>query len=103
MKHRAAIPALCQYMQESAWNHAKNLKLGHSHLSKNDMAWVLCKQLVRIQRFPHRGKRSMSIHYMNEAFYLDKIDLFFDENDGFFVHQLEHQDKICKAKTIWKK
>jgi hypothetical protein len=40
---------------------------------------------------------------MNEAFYLDKIDLFLDENDGCFVHQLKHQDEICRAITIWKK
>jgi hypothetical protein len=64
MKHRATTPALCRYMQESAWNHAENLKLGYSYLSKKDMA-VLCEQLVRIQRFPHRGD-TIHVHTLYE-------------------------------------
>jgi hypothetical protein len=88
MNHRATISALCQYMQESTWNHAENLKLGYSHMSTKDTAWVLCKQLARIQRFPRWG---------------NKIYLFRDEKAGCFVHQLKHQDEICRSKTMWKK
>jgi medium-chain acyl-[acyl-carrier-protein] hydrolase len=51
------LPMLCQFMQESAWNHAQHLGVGYSHLIEKDLLWVLARQLVAISSFPRWGER----------------------------------------------
>ena len=53
----ATLPALCNYMQESAWKHAENLHLGFSHLIEKNLVWVLSRNMVQINRFPKWGDR----------------------------------------------
>jgi len=50
------LPMLCQFMQESAWNHAQHLGVGYSHLIEKNLLWVLARQLVAINSFPHWGE-----------------------------------------------
>lgn len=54
---RATLPALCNFMQESAWHHAENLGIGYSHLIKRDLVWVLSRMRVRITRYPDWGEK----------------------------------------------
>lgn len=50
-----SMPTLCQFMQESAWNHAENLQLGFSHLMKKNLIWVLARQKVVVDVYPQWG------------------------------------------------
>ncbi len=50
------IPALCQFMQESAWKHAENLQVGFSHLSPKNLIWVLGRQRIKMNSFPKWGE-----------------------------------------------
>jgi acyl-ACP thioesterase len=52
IRGRATIVALCQLMQESAWQHAKHLGLGFSHLKEKNFIWVLARQLIKISSYP---------------------------------------------------
>lgn len=55
MSGRATVPALLQFMQESAWNHAEHLELGYSHLIKKNLAWVMARLSLHIQQLPIWG------------------------------------------------
>ena len=52
---KATIAALCQLLQESAWQHAEHMGLGFSHLREKNFIWVLARQLVRISSYPEWG------------------------------------------------
>lgn len=54
-KKRVALPNLCRFMQESAWNHAEHLGIGYSRLIEKNLVWVLSRQLVKMDAFPKRG------------------------------------------------
>ena len=56
VKGNATVPILCQFMQESAWNHAEHLGVGFSHLMEKNLIWVLSRQLVKINSFPKWGE-----------------------------------------------
>ncbi len=49
------IPALCQFMQESAWKHAENLQIGFLHLGQKNLGWVLLRQRIKMDIFPKWG------------------------------------------------
>lgn len=49
------IPYLCQFMQESAWNHAENLGVGFSQLIKKNLVWILSKMKISIAKLPKWG------------------------------------------------
>lgn len=42
-------------MQEAAYHHAEHLGLGHAYLSERNMAWVLARQRIEINRLPKWG------------------------------------------------
>lgn len=52
---KATLPALCNYMQESAWKHAEQLGLGFSHLIKNNLVWVLGRNQIIMDDYPAWG------------------------------------------------
>lgn len=52
---RARLPVLCRYMQDAAYHHAEHLGVGYSHLSVKNMAWVLSRMRVEVERLPTWG------------------------------------------------
>ncbi|MFQ5652434.1 MAG: acyl-[acyl-carrier-protein] thioesterase [bacterium] len=55
VKGQVTVPHLCQFMQESAWNHAEHLGVGYSHLMAKNLVWVLSRQRLRILSLPKWG------------------------------------------------
>ncbi len=55
MNGNAHLPALCRFMQESAWNHAEQLGFGFTDLAKQGYLWVLARQLVEMKTYPKWG------------------------------------------------
>ncbi len=49
---KANLQILCKFMQESAYNHAENMRLGHSHLTEKELFWILSRLKIRIYRYP---------------------------------------------------
>lgn len=55
LQGKVKIPFLCNYMQESAWRHAENLRLGFSYLINKNLVWVLSRQKIRMEKYPNWG------------------------------------------------
>ena len=53
----ASFTAICNFMQETAWNHAENLQVGFSQLIERGLVWVLSRQRIRVHRYPRWGDR----------------------------------------------
>ena len=53
---RVTISALCRFAQESAGGHAAQLGFGMERLAKQDLAWVLREQAIRVLRYPLLGE-----------------------------------------------
>ncbi len=49
------LPALCRFMQESAYHHAGHLGLGHAYLAKKNLGWVLARQRIEVAGLPKWG------------------------------------------------
>lgn len=52
---KATLPALCRFLQESAYHHAHNLELGYVHLREKNQFWVLSRLLIKMDRYPGWG------------------------------------------------
>ncbi|KPJ86346.1 MAG: hypothetical protein AMS17_12805 [Spirochaetes bacterium DG_61] len=52
IKARVYLPVLCSYLQESAWHHAHNLKLGYDHLLQKNKIWVLSRLCIEVRSYP---------------------------------------------------
>ncbi len=48
----ASVPAICNYLQEVAGNHATELGVAVDHLFKKNMTWVLSRLHIHVFRFP---------------------------------------------------
>jgi len=90
---RATFPALCRFMQESAWNHAEHLEFGFSHLMKYHLVWVLYRQLVKMYAFPLWGQ-SVTVETWPAA--RDRLYYFRD-----FRIWGEKEDLLGEAATSW--
>jgi medium-chain acyl-[acyl-carrier-protein] hydrolase len=55
IRSKATLVALCQLLQESAWQHAEHMGLGFSHLRGKNFIWVLARQLIKINSYPKWG------------------------------------------------
>ncbi|MEW5817247.1 MAG: acyl-ACP thioesterase domain-containing protein [Spirochaetota bacterium] len=55
IKHRVFLTTLCNYLQESAWNHARVLELGFEQLKDNRQIWVLSRLLIELDAIPLWG------------------------------------------------
>lgn len=49
---RASIVSLCNYLQEAAANHARELGVSVEQLQKQNRTWVLSRLRVRVDRYP---------------------------------------------------
>jgi acyl-ACP thioesterase len=54
---KAPLPALCKFMQETAYNHAHHLEFGYFQLKEKNLFWVLSRLLIRIDRYPSWRER----------------------------------------------
>ena len=61
IRGKATLVALCQLLQESAWQHAEHMGLGFSHLKEKNFIWVLARQLIKISSYPKWGD-SIEVH-----------------------------------------
>lgn len=50
---RAKITTLCNFLQEIANNHVNSLQCGIDHLASNNLAWVLSRLSIKVDRLPH--------------------------------------------------
>jgi acyl-ACP thioesterase len=48
----ASVPAICNYLQEVAGNHATELGVAVDHLFKKNMTWVLSRLHMKVFRYP---------------------------------------------------
>jgi acyl-ACP thioesterase len=49
------LPILTRYLQETAWLHSEDLKVGYSDLLRQNMTWVLYKQVIKMEEWPRWG------------------------------------------------
>jgi medium-chain acyl-[acyl-carrier-protein] hydrolase len=61
------VRGLCDYLQEAAGNHARELGAGVDALRDRGMTWVLSRIRVRIARLPGAGER-LEIHTWHSGF-----------------------------------
>jgi medium-chain acyl-[acyl-carrier-protein] hydrolase len=92
-KGDATFPVLCQFMQETAWEHAEHMEVGFSHLMKRNLIWVLSRQAVKINSFP-KWEDKIKIHTWPSG-----RDRLFCYRDFKIVN--EQDDVIGTATTTW--
>ena len=51
-ENEAGVPALCNWLQEAAGNHASALEWGMDNLHDRDLTWVLARLHVHMERLP---------------------------------------------------
>lgn len=93
VKGNATLPILCQFMQESAWKHAENMRVGFAHLLNKNLIWVLSRQLIKMQSFPKLGE-TIQIHTCPKG----KDRLFYYRD---FRILDEKENAIGGAATVW--
>ncbi|HEY4789292.1 MAG TPA: acyl-ACP thioesterase domain-containing protein [Bacteroidales bacterium] len=55
VNQKATIPALCDYFQEVAWEHAEHLDFGFEHLKTVGKFWVLSRLQMEVYNYPVWG------------------------------------------------
>jgi medium-chain acyl-[acyl-carrier-protein] hydrolase len=50
------VPALCNYMQEIAGNHAEQLGVGFEAMLKQKMIWILSRLYLQVEEYPRWGE-----------------------------------------------
>ncbi len=89
----ATIPAISNYLQEIAWNHAEQLELGFSHLVKQNLAWVLARQKISLQKYPKWGD-TITVYTWPSG--LDRMFFYRD-----FKIENSNKEVIGRATTTW--
>jgi acyl-ACP thioesterase len=56
-KKEVFLPTLWNLMQETAWHHAENLRVGYSDLVKHQHFWVLSRLSIQMEMYPRWGDR----------------------------------------------
>lgn len=51
-KRKITIPTICNFLQDSANNHAINRKIGVDNLLKKNQMWVLSRMKMEIEKYP---------------------------------------------------
>ncbi|MDF7801188.1 thioesterase [Pontiellaceae bacterium B1224] len=89
----ARLPVFCRFMQEAAYLHAEHFGLGHSHLIPLNMAWVLARMRIEMERLPQWGE---SIKLRTWPSGRDRLFYYrdFEISDG-------RGDVLLRASTAW--
>jgi acyl-ACP thioesterase len=48
----AKLTSLCNYFQESAWQHATHLRVGYDQVKLKNLAWILSRLRIQISKYP---------------------------------------------------
>ena len=84
------MPAICKFMQETAWQHAENLGVGFSLFKEQNMAWVLSQQRIKMNTWPQWGDKIIITTWPSEkkrlAFFRDFK--FTDENSNIIGYAI---------------
>ena len=54
--NRVSVVALCNYLQETAWNHANHLCFGFHNGDTFEKAWVIVRLHIEIEKYPAWGE-----------------------------------------------
>jgi len=92
-KGLSTLPVLCQFMQNSAANHAVHFGVGYYELIDKKLIWVLARQLVQIHAYPKFRDKIMVITWPSGR---DRLSWSRD----FKIVGPENQT-IALATTIW--
>jgi len=90
---RLQVPVLCQFMQESAWHHARHMELGYEELLRRNLVWVLTRQIIQIDKHPH-WQDTVQIQTWPTG-----CDPFFCYRDFHILN--EKEEIIARASTSW--
>jgi medium-chain acyl-[acyl-carrier-protein] hydrolase len=93
MKGRAKVMSLCQFMQESALQHADHLGVGFPHLMEKNLIWILARQLIKIHSLPRWGD---TIQISTWPTGNDRLFCYRD----FRIRDSSHR-VLCEATTVW--
>jgi medium-chain acyl-[acyl-carrier-protein] hydrolase len=88
-----SLTALCRFMQESAWRHAKYMNLGFSYLAEDEVFWVLSRILIRVHSYP-LWDSEIAVETWPTG-----VDRVFAMRD-FHVSNTEGGD-VCSASSAW--
>jgi len=72
---RLSLPALCGFLEETAWRHATHLGFGWSETTKQHSAWVLVRLAMQIDEWP---KWNQSIRVVSWSRGVDKLFAYRD-------------------------
>jgi acyl-ACP thioesterase len=53
----APLTIVCNYLQDSAWHHAQNLRVGYEALLQEKKNWVLARLSIEMDRYPLWGEK----------------------------------------------
>lgn len=56
LKGQLSLPVLMHFLQETAWRNAEDMGVGYSHLLQNNLAWVLYKIYIKVEKWPLWGE-----------------------------------------------
>lgn len=87
------LQILCKFMQESAYNHAENMRVGFSHLTEQQLFWILSRLKIRILKYPEWNDM-ITIHTWHSA--RDRLFYYRD----FKIFDAEGK-VIALATTAW--
>lgn len=89
----ASLPALLNFLLDSAGIHASHLKIGVGDLNRKNHTWVLARMLVEVESYPVLGE-SVLVETWPKGF-----DRLFASRD-FFIRDNEGKI-IARASTYW--
>lgn len=87
------LSSISKLLQECAWTHAEDLKVGYSHLIKKKLAWALSKKKITVLEYP-----KWSDNILIETWPTTRND-FFCYRD--FAIKNDNAETIIKASTEW--
>ncbi|MCF7913487.1 MAG: hypothetical protein K9M99_13255 [Candidatus Cloacimonetes bacterium] len=87
-----SLPVLTRFLQETAWLNSEDMRLGYETMKQNDLAWVLYKQYIEMERWAAWGDTISIRTYPSQA---DKL-FCYREFEIFIEDEI-----IGKVSTSW--
>lgn len=100
----ARVAVFCRFMQEAAYLHAEHFGLGHTHLSQQNMAWILARMRLEVKRLPKWGEkvhlrtwlsgRDRLFYYRDFEFTDSNGEVILLASSAWFVIDYEKRERI---------